>query len=230
MNIFKLAVLFSYWVYTKDNELPMNTAVLYSHERFSIIIDYTSNTCFSVHRGTYSLDDLINDIESEFPTPSSFHGKLVNEHFLASFMEYRDIHYAALWIVSLLNDCRWVFTGHSLGGSSASMASMDFNTSDPTLITFGAPAFMISNSSLSTGKCHRFVHMSNKGVDPIPSLPTSSKSTHPPCHVIGVHTSGNTTVKTSQWPHGETPRFCDITLHKAKSYVQSIINMKLCDV
>lgn len=174
-DIIKKSCLFSSKVYDSDIEIPTcNKYELYQDLKTDsqmLIVEY-DNQIYFVFRGTDSFIDVEYNLSTDkisFENVCSVH-----EGFYEQFISLVD------HIQSYVNDTttkQIIFTGHSLGGALATIASLYFSIHHPTIrtkiycVTFGSPRVGTKKFKKIYNKhvinSYRFVNHN----DPIPKLP-----------------------------------------------------------
>jgi hypothetical protein len=169
MNLL-LLVLLNKWIYSPRKVLiPNNLETVFLDDRVGFL-KTENNTCFVVHRGTWSLEDVMYDLES------LIYQKCNENGFLEVFYESYKHDYN---IDMLVTDeaCEEVYyTGHSLGGVTSRMAAAFATHGVPIkqLVTFGEPHSCCDNKINNTEYSLRVIN----GKDPIPTLPSGTTLHH----------------------------------------------------
>lgn len=161
MHILLLFILLNKWVYTpNDVALPSFVNVLHSTDKVGLVEFNGTGECIVVHRGTWSIVDLMRDLESE-----------VDHECVGGFLEPFHESYVHDYNMDRLieeNRCEFVhYTGHSLGGVTCRMAA-EFATHDvpiDSVVTYGEPRACCDGPRMI--QALRVVN----GLDPIPTLP-----------------------------------------------------------
>ena len=177
-------------VYYQCNNMPK----LYSCERDSqMYVCHYDNHLVVVFRGTESTRDVLTDLNAirvGMPLPNMPESKypLVHWGFLNQFNELRpELDPIIEKYVKKMNDIKMeeidiIFTGHSLGGALATIASLNYASIYPNInvscVTFGSPrvgdaVFRNYFSENIVNSC-RFVNDN----DPIPCIPTAWRYRH----------------------------------------------------
>lgn len=170
MNLLLLLVILNKWIYTPDKVvLPSGIESIFYDQRVGVL-KTENNSCYIVHRGTWSMEDILYDLESEIYQSCNENG------FLEAFYEsYEHDHNVDMLITDKACD-EVYYTGHSLGGVTARMASVfaTHNVPIKQLVTFGEPR------SCCKGKKNVLKHSIRviNGNDPIPVLPTGATPQH----------------------------------------------------
>lgn len=128
-----LCALLSQWMYSQPSEnIPMTPRIV--HERIGLFEE--NSVCIVAYRGTDSIEDLVNDITSQvFQTCNHETGFL--REFEKSFEEIHGNNEILNYVRDESNCKNGLYlTGHSLGGSMASIARIE---REHKVITFGEP-------------------------------------------------------------------------------------------
>lgn len=214
LKIMVTSCLFSY--YGDVSLLHVDVEKLHYDTYFSILKFKNSTTCIIANRGTSSLSDIIDDIDSQLTNecirgfPKAFiahlnkfvhHQRTVMEHFIDS------------------NYCTTFFgTGHSLGGATIDMFQHD---SIVQKVTFGQPKTCCGETKINT--TIRVINCKNvKKCDPISLLPLHHN----------LHSCGNNSILLHSNYYsieiGEhTHDFGSPRLHHVKHYVNKIMSMDI---
>lgn len=215
MNLLLLFITLNQWIYTPNKiKLPSELTILHESDRVGLLTN-DKGTCFVVHRGTWSFEDLFYDLESEFFQQCNEFG--VMKAFYDSYEHDFDVDYM---IVD--NDCKEVYyTGHSLGGVTVRMAAeyADHRIPITEIVTFGEPRMCCTGYTMKDIKSTRYIN----GFDPIPALPSGKELNHCTDHAINLIT--NSEVNDISYP-SKIPRMPIIRLmtnHRVNMYKKSVI-------
>lgn len=212
MNILLLLITLNQWIYTHDKELlPETITEVYHDDRVGLV--KFDNTCIVVHRGTWSLEDIMYDLESELYQQCNMYGYIVP--FYESYEHDNNID----MLITDQGCTSVIYTGHSLGGVTARMAA-DFSTHGVhilDLVTFGEPK-SCCNGKQSSFKSTRIVN----GMDPIPVMPTGNTPKH--CTINALNIVEKKWYKDIEYP-STMPKHSLYHLyhnHKVNAYEKSI--------
>lgn len=162
MNLFLLAELSLAAYYNNFTDLDMLDVKIFDyHPRFTLFHD-DGYTCYYAFRGTYSLDDIFHDLESD-------RQQCNNNTFTDAFVDsYKELENDFLTSLDYFKDsCQTIYlTGHSLGGSMAIIAQ-DRIPYESTVVTFGSPKTCCNKVKDLGDSQLRVVDLQ----DPIPYMP-----------------------------------------------------------
>ena len=146
--------------------------------------DEKENTIFVTFRGTRDYYDVKTDIEFPKQKCSFLNNKGVHGGFLKAYNFFKEkLNKKLNELVKKYPDAKIIFTGHSLGGAFATLASLDMANNndlkdkDISLITFGSPrvlsndAYEYSLTNENTKKLHEKAIRVWRTGDIIPSMP-----------------------------------------------------------
>lgn len=203
--------LMSRWTYFKKGELGTFKPIVVG-DRITMFADPRSDICVVAFRGTFSFNDLVEDMESQvFQTCDDDSGYL--KEFENSFYDIQD----QIAYNSKTKCAGGIYlTGHSLGGSMAQIFSRKHKYDG--IITFGEPKTCCNKNMGHTGYNLRVV---NTG-DPIPVLPKpfEVKSIHH-CGAKALQLPYNKFIDDYNWPDTITHNH-DIFEHDIDRYIEGV--------
>lgn len=213
MNLLLALILMNIWIYNSSNDDPgiQNVKVLHHDKRVGLLKS-EGGVCFVVHRGTWSLEDVLYDLESELYQKCNYNG------FLEPFYESYE-HDTKVDTLIMDSPCREVYyTGHSLGGVTARMAAAfaNHNATIKNIITFGEPRSCCGGNQ--TLKSLRILN----DRDPIPSLPGGEIPHH--CSPISLELVSKTWHYSKDYPNKlpSHPLYDLYEYHRAIKYENSV--------
>lgn len=213
MHYLLLFAMLNKWVYTHDESLlPEIATEVYHDERVGMVV-LRDETCVVVHRGTWSAEDLYYDLKSEL------YQKCNNIGFLEPFFESYEHDHNIDMLVQEQGCVSVYYTGHSLGGVTARMASELAYHKVPIkgLVTFGEPK-ACCGININTVNSTRIIN----GQDPIPSLPTGKVPQH--CSSKVLNLVEKTWLDDLDYPYDvpSHPLYRLVHNHRMSSYVNSV--------